>query len=336
MNKAGAADAIRKRLGGLRHKASKTATQVGSNPHREFGTKKAIVYAVAGGAVAGWLSLPMACTSVKSAALGNAAVATASADPAVTVAEQVRATSAAEAFLWQWMTADKKTASKLASVLMTPPAALKLPDKAPAPPHAINLTTVSNPSQGVWLVTFQVAGGASGKGESYQVPVTVEGPQTGILALPSRVSDPISLEQESADTTPLNVTHPAAQTAVGFLKSWLTNAGDINRWTTTGFTPAPVESQTCSQVVLTEATTSLDDEKTLTALRNTTTQSPTPTPGTATAQPAASQDTPASDPVGITATVSCTTGSATRLLTYQLQLQPVAGQLAVSAVNPYS
>ena len=320
----------------LRTRVDDVRGRVGPYPHRENTTKQAMVAAVGLAVVCGPLAL------INSLGSGGSAVAqavvtpqSAPADPHTVLAEQVRAAAAAQEFLAQWLTADRTQEKQIRSLLLEAPTSLQLSDTPGAAPTRLVVTAATNPADGVWLVTVAASGGASGAGESYQVPVRVTGLQAGVITLPSRVGDAPAPDQEvdGPDYSQILAASPAARTAEGFLKSWLTNAGDVTRWTTPGLVPAPLTGPACTRVVLASAEATQQDIETLdpAPVSDPTSSSPSPTPDTsASPQPAAGRH-------GVVrATVTCTTKQATRLLTYQLVMDEVAGQLAVASVNPYT
>ena len=325
MKRQGSTGALRKRFALLQRRAKEGAQQVGPNPHREGGTKKFVVLGLVGCALCGPVALM---TGSGGSSAAGAAPVTASVDPAVPLGEQARAANVAEAFLRQWLVASQATGEQISRELLSAPSTLSFPQHAPAAPSSITLADVANPSPGIWLISFSVTGGASGPGATYQVPVKVEGMQAGVITLPSRVGEAAAPSKMTSSATSISMTSPAAQAAVGFIKSWLTNAGDITRWTTSDFTPAPVTTQLCQQVVLRDVKASHDDEMALAVVAPQPDASSSATPE-ATPSPSVATGT-------VTATVTCTTAATTQLLTYRLALTSVAGQLVVSAVNPYT
>lgn len=321
--------AFSQRLVSVRAKAQETGRKVGPNPHRESGTKKLIVLGLGAAALCGPVALGQA-------ALGSPAVSSVPAqsvapvDPAAVVGEQTRAVAAAHNFLLNWMTASRADEEALASQLVTELPRMMLPDKAPQAPTSVIVADAQAQGAGTWLITFAVTGGAAGEGESYQVPVVVQGTSTGILAMPSRVGAAGLAQVKAPPLTALSKDAAASAAAIGFLKSWLTNAGDITRWTTPDFTPAPVTTQICEQVEPLDVMTDPSAADSLSAAE----ASASATPSTAATPMEGSTPDVITSGV-VTATVTCTTGHLARPLTYRLTLTKVGPQLVVGSVNSY-
>lgn len=320
--------AARQRLGLLRAKAKSTATQVGPNPYREGATKKAIVLTVTACALCGPIALLFGGSGGTNAA--GAAPETSSAPvDSTAVGEQVRAAGVARVFLSQYLVATSATQQQLLAQVQNPPATLTLPQKAPAAPTSMMLVDATRTTPGTWLISYAVAGGASGSGETYQVPVQQTTSGITILALPSRVGSIPAAAPKPEVLSPLGITSAAGQASSGFLRSWLTNGDDITRWTSVQFTPAPVTGQLCRAVTLTGLAAGSRDADALSAVAAPTQSSPAASSGPS------SSPTPSAAAGQVLATATCATATTSRQLSYRLTLVEVAGQLVVSAVNPY-
>lgn len=321
---------LTKLRGALKH----TAQQAGPNPYKEKWTKKAMVAAIVGGSLCG-LGSCAANMAGAAASVSRENLATPSAAPVdpttgSNVGEQAKATATAQEFVRLWLTATDKQAPQVRALMLEPPTQLALPKQPAKAPTHIVASYLANPSPNVWLVTITTRGGASGTGEHYQVPVRVEGFNASVITLPARIGDPGAPESDGDTLTSIPNSSPAALASFGFLKSYLTNGGDLDRWTSAGFTPAPITSQLCQQVVLRSVAATSQDASQLERV-------PVRAQGGVESPSASPSSSPTEQTAGgvVSVSVTCSTASADRDLAYQLQLEPSGGQLVVSSINPY-
>lgn len=245
-------------LAGPRQTARRAAAAAGPWPSR------------GGAATKGFLALVLAAVACGPAALVLAAThpattPTTATTPAGSDEQDRTAVDAASVQLVHAvLTADAQHADQVKDLVADQPESLTLPDKAPRPPEAITVESITRlpGAANQWRATVLSVGGASDEGQTWQVDVQVD-PATGTaqaIRLPAQITTGKTQATRGPEAMALSSTDPAAVTGFGYVTSLLTGASDLSRWTAPGNTVTPISPAACQKVTGDRAETTGTDQ----------------------------------------------------------------------------
>lgn len=169
---------------------------------------------------------------------------TASTDPTLTGAQQ-RATGTAVDFMTLWMSASADDTDLVAAHLMYPPQTIALPQKPPTEVPGLAVIGANEATAGIWQVL--VSARTTTQAQTWQVEVAVTNHTATVVALPGPVPTSAPEAGHIGEVDTLATTHPAAQTAAGFVDAFLTGRGDVSRWTSPDATLTAIIPAVCGK-----------------------------------------------------------------------------------------
>lgn len=161
---------------------------------------------------------------------------------------QQRAVGAAVDFMTLWQSSGTADREAVAAKLMYPPETIALPKERPSDSPTLAVVDAVADEAGVWQVMVSARSATSA--QTWRVEVAVSDAAATVVALPGPVPTPQPQAGRVGGVQPLGGSHPAAQTAAGFIESFLTGRGDVSRWTSPQAAITAVDPAVCSKTTV--------------------------------------------------------------------------------------